>query len=133
VTPLHGAAGTFRLFVYGTLKRGGVRNVVLSHQRYLGEARTTPRYALYHLGEYPGLAACAEDGLAVQGELYEVECVLLDRLDAVEGAPALFQLEPVEVHGQAGPGWAYFYKHDVTGQPRIASGRWDNPAKGSGP
>ncbi len=114
---------TFTLFVYGTLKRGGVRHAPLKTQRYLGEARTRPHYALYDLGSYPGMAA-SDPGAAIEGELYEVERSLIPVLDALEGAPALFALTEVEL--EAGPAWAYLYRGDVEGVPVLASGRWEN-------
>src|SRR2546421_721985 len=58
---MHGNASTFLLFVYGTLKRGGCRHGPLAGQRYRGETHTRPRYALYDLGDYPGLTATSED------------------------------------------------------------------------
>jgi gamma-glutamylcyclotransferase (GGCT)/AIG2-like uncharacterized protein YtfP len=120
------SVGTFRLFVYGTLKRGGIRHGPLAAQRYLGEARTTPRYALVDLGDFPGLVASPEGGMAVHGELYEVNCSLVDWLDATEGAPEWFALELIELAGQEGVVWAYFYQGDAAGKPRIASGKWEN-------
>jgi gamma-glutamylcyclotransferase (GGCT)/AIG2-like uncharacterized protein YtfP len=116
---------TILLFVYGTLKRGGVRNGVIAAQKYLGEARTVPRYALVDLGSYPGLVH-AKDGHHVHGELFEVDSALIDTLDAVEGAPALFAMEDIELEGHDRLARSYFYQQDATGRPRIASGRWQN-------
>src|SRR5262245_11583795 len=47
VTSLHGTSGTFLLFVYGTLKRGGIRHSVLARARGCGEVQTRPLYALH--------------------------------------------------------------------------------------
>lgn len=117
--------GTFRLFVYGTLKRGGTRHPPLASQRFLGECHTTPHYGLYLFGTYPGLKRCPEGGQVVHGELFEVDASLRQWLDLVEGAPDWFQLDTVEIVGQPGPVWAYYYQMDPGGNPRIASGRWD--------
>jgi gamma-glutamylcyclotransferase (GGCT)/AIG2-like uncharacterized protein YtfP len=116
---------TFRLFVYGTLKRDGCRHGPLGSQRFLGEARTRPVYALLDLGAYPGLVPCPAGGQAVQGELYEVEWALLPWLDDVEGAPDLYRLAPVELEGH-GPAHAYFYQGRADGRARCPAGRWDN-------
>jgi gamma-glutamylcyclotransferase (GGCT)/AIG2-like uncharacterized protein YtfP len=118
--------GPFLLFVYGTLKRSGCRHGPLARQLYRGQAHTSPRYALYHLGDYPGLVACALAGQAVHGELYEVGPELLGWLDETEGAPELFDLAPVELVGVAGPAWTYFYQLDPAGRPRVESGNWEN-------
>jgi len=116
----------FLLFVYGTLKRGGLRHGPLARQVFRGEARTRPLYALYHVGAYPGLKPRPDGGQAVRGELYEVGRSLLPWLDREEGAPDLFALAPVEVEGVEGPAWAYYYQGDVTGRPLVESGVWDN-------
>lgn len=126
MNPLHGASGTFRLFVYGTLKRGGCRHTPIASQRFLGEAQTTPRYALYDLGNYPGLVMRADTGMVVHGELYEVNCSLVDWLDAMEGSPDWFKLEPIELAQQQGVVWAYFYQGDTGDRQPIASGVWHN-------
>ena len=42
-----------RVFVYGTLKRGGSNHSFLAGQRYLGPARTPPGFTLHSLGDYP--------------------------------------------------------------------------------
>jgi gamma-glutamylcyclotransferase (GGCT)/AIG2-like uncharacterized protein YtfP len=73
-----------RLFVYGTLKRGEPRHGYLSGQTFIVLARTLPVYRLYDLGEYPGLVGRA-DGLAIEGELWEVDKACLEQLDKVEG------------------------------------------------
>ena len=117
---------TFLLFVYGTLMRGGSRHAALAAQRFVGEARTEPRYALLDLGEYPGLVSCAAGGRAVCGELYEVESGRLPELDALEGSPDWFRLGPVAVVGRAGRVYAYFYQPAPYGLPTYAAERWDN-------
>jgi gamma-glutamylcyclotransferase (GGCT)/AIG2-like uncharacterized protein YtfP len=122
----HASSGTFLLFVYGTLKCDGCLHGPLAGQSYRGEAHTLPCYALYHLGDYPGLVACPQRGQAVRGELYEVDTCLLGWLDETEGAPELFDLGPVDLAGVAGPAWTYFYQLDPTGRPLVESGNWEN-------
>jgi gamma-glutamylcyclotransferase (GGCT)/AIG2-like uncharacterized protein YtfP len=119
--------GTFLLFVYGTLKRDGVRHPHLAGSRFVGPAATLPRYALYDLGAYPGMKH--GDGV-VSGELFEVDRGRIPQLDAVEGAPDLFRLEEVEFPD--GRALAYLFVPGVEGRPRIAGGVWHNvpPALG---
>jgi gamma-glutamylaminecyclotransferase len=114
------------LFAYGTLMRGGVRHPVLADQRFLGEARTRPYYALFDLGAYPGLVRSAGEGRVIHGELYEIDAGLIGRLDRIEGAPSLFRLEPILIDGHAGEVVAYFYQGNVEGFPPCADGRWKN-------
>lgn len=116
--------GTFLLFVYGTLRRGGCRHGPLARQRFLGECHSAPLYRLYDLDSYPGLAHAQEGGV-VHGELYEVDHALVASLDAVEGAPSWFDLAPVEIVGRVGPVWAYYYKQNPTGRPIVPGGRWE--------
>lgn len=73
-----------RLFIYGTLKRGHRAHPMLSEQRFLGEATTVPRYRLLNLGWYPGLAICEDQGLSIEGEIWEVSESCLVDLDRYE-------------------------------------------------
>jgi gamma-glutamylaminecyclotransferase len=118
----------FLLFVYGTLKRGGCRHGALAKQRFRGEARTQPLYALHDLGDYPGLLK-TETGQEVVGEVYEVDGALLPWLDTVEGAPEWFKLEPIQLRGYSEEVWSYFYQGDAGERPMIPSGHWTNESK----
>jgi gamma-glutamylcyclotransferase (GGCT)/AIG2-like uncharacterized protein YtfP len=73
-----------KLFVYGTLKRGHSRARLLHGQRFLGHGRTRPNYACT-LGSYPGLVRDDQDGLAIEGEVWDVDASCLKKLDEVEG------------------------------------------------
>jgi gamma-glutamylaminecyclotransferase len=112
------------LFVYGTLMRGGCRHYLLADQCFLGTARTAPRYALYDLGNYPGLVASVENGTSIQGEFYEIDPALLPRLDVEEGVPALYRRDEVELLEVARPVFTYFYQRDVSHALRLEAGRW---------
>jgi molybdenum cofactor cytidylyltransferase len=116
--------GTLRLFVYGSLMRGGLRHVVLREQRFLREAVTRPKYLLLDLGAYPGLVAVPTGGRAIHGELYEVERRLIPSLDRIEGAPQQYRLEPLEVEGEGGPVFGYLYQCPARGLTPIDSDRW---------
>jgi gamma-glutamylaminecyclotransferase len=72
------------IFVYGSLKRGYALHHLLEGQAFLGPVTTCPLYRIFDLGSYPGLVDWPE-GLAVQGELYEVDAECLKRLDEAEG------------------------------------------------
>lgn len=82
-------------FVYGSLKRGFALHHLLQSQLFLGDAVTQPRYRLFDLGEYPGLVEWPE-GLAIRGEVYQVDPECLCRLDAAEGvAESLYVRRPI--------------------------------------
>jgi gamma-glutamylaminecyclotransferase len=85
------------LFVYGTLKRGDCRHSVLAGQTFQGQARTAPRYRMYNVGSYPALVE-TPDGLAIEGELWQVDATCLARLDEVEGvAEGLYQRRAIQL------------------------------------
>lgn len=79
----HGGAQPL-VFVYGSLKRGYGLHHLLEGQAFRGPATTFPLYRIFDLGSYPGLVDWPE-GLAVQGELYQVDTECLKRLDEAEG------------------------------------------------
>lgn len=83
-----------KLFVYGTLKRGGKLHNVLGNSDYLGDYQTEKRWVLADFGPYPGLIPGEDE---VKGELYEVDAVTLKRIDRVEGAPTLFNRSHVNI------------------------------------
>lgn len=95
------------LFVYGTLRRGGVNALPARFPgaRFVGEARVGGR--LYDLGEYPGLLV-EEGGAPVVGEVYEVDDDALKELDAYE-ATAEYRRRPIELPlgDRAQPCWVY--------------------------
>ncbi len=105
--------------------REGLRHGVLADQRFLGEAQTRPVYALFDLGDYPGLVHRPEDGRAIHGELYEIETSLIERLDRIEDAPSLFRLEPILMAEYPGEVFAYFYQRDTQGFPLCEGNRWE--------
>lgn len=87
------------LFFYGSLRRGGVNHFRVAGQTFLGEATTAPRYRLLDLGTYTGMVRDAA-GVAIPGELWEVDEQCLAELDAFEGPD--YPRRPVEVDGHAG-------------------------------
>jgi len=104
------------LFIYGTLKVGHCRAPMLVRQLFLGAARTCPIYRLFNCGAYPGLVrAGKDDGISVEGELWEVDPRCLARLDSEEGVDiGLYERTSVNVEGHDSPIEAYFYLPDTT-------------------
>lgn len=72
------------VFVYGSLKRGYGLHYLLENQLSCGNAVTQPFYRLFDVGSYPGLIEWPE-GLAIHGEIYQVDAGCLVQLDEVEG------------------------------------------------
>ena len=118
-----------RLFIYGTLKRGGRSHARLSRHQFLGLACTTPHYRLYRLDGYPGLVADSAATVGIQGELWEVDAAGLAELDAFEGlAEGLYRRECVTLSEPAGhpPVDAYVYARSVTGREMLGP-VWTEP------
>jgi gamma-glutamylaminecyclotransferase len=109
-----------RVFVYGTLRRGGRGNRLLRGCRYLAESTTDPGFELVDMGPYPGLVAGG--AVAVRGEIWEVPSDLLAELDAYEGeeyARVAIRL----ADGSQAQAWV-MHAHHTEGRPRIAGGEW---------
>jgi gamma-glutamylcyclotransferase (GGCT)/AIG2-like uncharacterized protein YtfP len=104
------------LFVYGTLKRGFCRARFLDGQTFLREAISLPRYRLYDLGPYPGLVHDRE-GVAIQGELWQVDDATMVALDREEAVPILYQRGPILIRDCNEPVIAYFYQQCIAGMP----------------
>lgn len=83
------------LFVYGTLKRGQCRASILDGQTFLADARTTPEYRMYNCGSYPALVEGGQN--SIKGELWQIDARAKTMLDRVEGAPTLYDLQPVKL------------------------------------
>lgn len=99
-----------RLFVYGSLKRGGRHHELIAFSRFLGEAETTPGFALETLpsGDYVALVERPGAPSSVPGELFEVDDARLPELDDFEGESYRRSRVPVrEISGEIGFALAY--------------------------
>lgn len=118
------------VFVYGTLRRGGVRAMtrVFPEAKFVGGACVGG--SLYDFGPYPGLLLC-ETGSRVAGEVYEVGEEILKRLDEIE-EPAYYTRRSVEVSLGEQSVTCWVYEPDLELYPSrtlIASGDWIEYAK----
>jgi gamma-glutamylcyclotransferase (GGCT)/AIG2-like uncharacterized protein YtfP len=73
------------VFVYGTLRQGGVRAMpdIFPDAKFIGNA--TVNGDLYDLGAYPGLLV-DESNSSVTGEVYEIDDEILNKLDDIEAS-----------------------------------------------
>lgn len=96
--------GTDRLFVYGSLKRGGKHHDLMAGARFLGEAATAPGFTLVALtfaeGQYWALVPEPGSAGVVPGELFEVPSELFRVLDDLEGNE--YEKCPVPVREKSG-------------------------------
>ena len=108
-----------RIFVYGTLKHGRENHHWLAGQRFIAEARTQPLYRLIDMGGYPGMIR-DDNGVAVEGEIWEVDeggLTRLDTLEDIEGGEyerVLIELEGDRVEG-------YLFLRDVSGRREVGA------------
>lgn len=116
-----------RIFVYGTLKRGGRYSHYLNGQTFLGEAFTEPCYRMVDCGTYPGLYPVEKHGLSVQGEVWEVDAACRARLDLLEDVSsgeyefaAVRLLSPFDAQNVS----TYFYRWASSGMPD-AGDNWE--------
>jgi adenine/guanine/hypoxanthine permease len=94
------AGTTVELFVNGTLMRGDVLHGNLDGARFVGEARTAPRYRLFSIGDvHPGMieANGTAEPVSVAGEVYELTLEHLQRL--IAGEPPGLGVAVVELAG----------------------------------
>ncbi len=72
------------IVIYGTFMRGQPGHGNLAGARFLGPVQTAPRYRLWFVDRlWPSLAE-ADDGVAIEAELYELDEEHGARLAAVE-------------------------------------------------
>lgn len=113
-----------RVFVYGTLKRGGDNHHHIACQQFLGAARTPAGYTLYSLGDYPGMVRAPADTAGVTGELWAVNAACLQQLDLLEGVnEGLYERVPLMLAAPADdqPVETYLYLGSITGRKPLGS------------
>ncbi len=108
------------IFVYGTLQRGRALHKHLASQSFVGTAQTQAEYRLYRIEWYPGLvdAKTSGQGLAIHGEVWDVDDAALRVLDKVEEVDSgLYERRPIRLQEPFDQleVVAYFYLGDVEG------------------
>jgi len=106
-------AVTDRLFVYGTLQRGGQYHALLQRgqARFLGTASLVTPFPLL-LARYPCLLDAPGQGHRVEGELYALPTRHgWQLIDELEQHPHEYRrrIESIECKGQSLQAWTYFY------------------------
>ncbi|MGC4000734.1 MAG: gamma-glutamylcyclotransferase family protein [Anaeromyxobacter sp.] len=120
--PRHSISTPHRIFVYGTLLRGGTNHRLLDGALFLHRAKTRPEFTLYDLGEYPAMVTGGES--AVHGEVFEVGPDIRRRLDELEEHPAYYRRTAIEL-ADGMPAETYLLPREYAqyGVP-IPSGLW---------
>lgn len=116
----------YKVFVYGTLREGDVRNGVLKDMQELGQAefiKNATTYGIYKmvdLGAFPGII---EGGTtSIVGEIWGIDKYTKSYLDLMEGVPLLYEDKPIQIENEEDV-YAYFLVRHK-GYPEIKSGDW---------
>ncbi len=118
----------FRVFVYGTLKKGFSLHRYLAGTRFLGEAKLSG-FEMYDLGWYPGIVPGKG---VIYGEVYEIGPGTLALLDEIEDEGKEYQRKLLKVElpdGRELEAFVYVYQGPVTGKVRVPGGRWTKGGK----
>lgn len=106
-----------RVFVYGSLKRGGGNHHLLADAALEGDA-IVEGLEMWDTGQ--GFPACVPGDGAVEGEVYRVDDATLLAVDRLEGVPDLYERRRVE--GM----WVYVWSGDrEEGWEPVEDGRWE--------
>lgn len=95
-----------KVFVYGTLKKGGSNHHYLATAKFLGKASTMSKWAMIGEGmPYPYLLQPSSvSGKEIQGEVYEVDATTLQNLNVLEGVPYHYKQSMIGIKMEDGTG-----------------------------
>ncbi len=74
-----------KIFVYGTLRKGGTAYHLMNGSKLLEEGITVTGFKLYDAGEYPFAFYTADPADIIKGDLFEIKDEILLSLDEYEG------------------------------------------------
>lgn len=116
-----------RVFVYGTLRRGGSNHFRMAKAEYLSAATVRGRF--YQIDWYPGIVLdAAAEGIV--GEIYQVSPAVLEELDRFEGPEYRRLLTQVRMpDGETVSVWVWEWTGPVDESRRITSGDWLSPPR----
>ena len=94
----YAAMTLFRVFVYGTLKKGFENHRLLAKSKFISNAKTLHPYPMIcKYPSFPYLIDAEGEGLCVHGEVYEATYRTMLRLDELEGYPDHYTRREIEV------------------------------------
>jgi gamma-glutamylcyclotransferase (GGCT)/AIG2-like uncharacterized protein YtfP len=115
------------VFVYGSLRRGGVgaMSIRFPNSKFIANAQVNG--SLYDLGAYPGLLLDESKSL-VTGEVYEVDDEILNQLDEFESSSDYLRRQVnVDIGNDITKSWIYVPEHSSefnSERTLIKSGDW---------
>lgn len=91
-----------KIFVYGTLKKGGLNHYLIEKCKFLGNATTVELYSMHPsiCNNYPFVIESVKRD-NISGEVYEVtERRTMKQLEILEGSPTLYYKKKIYVLNQ---------------------------------
>ena len=118
-----------RIFVYGTLMSGFIRDSLMQAAKLIGIAKTVPAFTMYSTAmSYPMVVRGGTT--AILGELYEANTETVARLDVIEGHPDWYCREVVQL--EDGTEASMYLIQEKPGWPTVKSGDWRTHTRGVG-
>jgi gamma-glutamylcyclotransferase (GGCT)/AIG2-like uncharacterized protein YtfP len=115
------------VFVYGTLKRGGLLHHYLRYAEFVAEVELHD-HRMYNVGFCPAIAA--SEGGVVTGEVFEVEPWTMGILDGVEGMAYRRTIVTLDLPGRGERQvYTYVWRGHVDDMPEVEGGVWDATAR----
>ena len=119
------------LFVYGSLKRGFLNDMIMSDAVYVCKAVTVRKFAMYKSknGDYPYLIK-NKPICNIKGELYRVKRKdVLFHIDEFEGSPSYYTREAINIQTRSGRqrAYTYFYMNQKEHKNQQAIEEWTKP------
>ncbi|WP_243028699.1 gamma-glutamylcyclotransferase family protein [Thermus albus] len=127
-----------RVFVYGTLKRGGRNHPLVEGLVVKVLPGQVEGFSLYHLAEGPGRPYPYPGMVPGEGRVYGEVLFLpqgtLPLLDALEEEGVEYRRVQVLVETEEGPllAWTYLYLGELEGALRLPGGVWPPSQDGEG-
>ena len=116
-----------KVFVYGTLRKGGHYHHLLEDSTFLINGFVPGE--MYSLGAYPAVVISDDCSLKVYGEVFSVTEDVLSKLDKLEGHPEFYLriMQKIEIeNGRPVNAWIYVISEDeIKGDlKKVDSGDW---------
>ena len=128
---------TMKVFVYGTLKKGGGNNAFLQNSKYLGTGWSHDKYRLFTDGSLPYVDKVENN--YIKGEVYEVDEWTFMCLDNLEGHPHFYKREEVWIEVPVNEDdmkdylcWMYFINEHPYSNNKLVilpEGEWKNKTR----
>lgn len=113
------------LFVYGTLRCGGINEITISHPSVVLVGASSVRGRLHDMGGYPAVILDDAAG-GIAGEVFAIDDATLAALDRFEAADD-YHRERIDVliNGTASRCWIYRPEPELcSGKPTVETGDW---------